>query len=68
MLHVVPPHDPLESNADRREAVRRRATPTLVPVTVATFAVLVVGLATDPSLVVVALATFAAGLVVGRRL
>jgi hypothetical protein len=68
MLHVVPPHDPLESNTDRREGVRRRATPTLLSIAAAAFAVLVVGFAVRPTLVAVAVATFAAGLVVGRRL
>jgi hypothetical protein len=67
MLHVVPPHPPLESDEDRRDAVRRRATPTLLTVGVA---VCIGGvlLLSQPQLAVVVLVTFAAGLVVGRRL
>lgn len=66
MLHVVPPHPSLESDEDRREAVRRRATPTLLTVGVVTVAG--VALLLSQPMAAVALVTFAAGLAVGRRL
>lgn len=68
MIYVIPPHAPLESNEDKREAVRRRAASTVVSLAALLFVSLLVALLTCPWPVSVALVTFGVGFVVGRRL
>jgi hypothetical protein len=68
MVQIVPPHTPLESPEDQRDAVRRRAAPTATSVATVTCVVLAVGLFTYPVLLSAAFATFGVGLVVGHRL
>jgi hypothetical protein len=68
MVQTAPPHTPLESTEDQREAVGRRAAPAVTSVSVVACVVLVVGLLSHPVLLSVALATFGVGLVLGRRL
>jgi hypothetical protein len=66
--HIVPPHTPLESNADRRDAVRRRATPALVSTGIALVVLVAVVLWTYPVVGTLVLSTFCVGVVLGRRL
>ncbi|AUV82088.1 hypothetical protein C2R22_10870 [Salinigranum rubrum] len=66
--HIVPPHTPLESNADRRDAVRRRATSALVSTGIVLIALVAVALWTYPVVGSLVLSTFCVGVVLGRRL
>jgi hypothetical protein len=66
--YIVPPHTPLESNADRRDAVRRRATPALVSAAIAAAVVVAVVLWTYPVVATLTLSTFCVGVALGRRL
>ncbi|WP_372912185.1 hypothetical protein [Salinigranum sp.] len=66
--HIVPPHTPLESNADRRDAVRRRATPALVSAVIVAAALAAVVLWTYPVVATLAVSTFCVGVGLGRRL
>jgi hypothetical protein len=68
MVQIVPPHTPLESHEDQRDAVQRRAAPAVTSVAIVACVVLAVGLLTYPVLLSAAFATFGVGLVVGRRL
>jgi hypothetical protein len=68
MVQMNPPHPSLESNAARRDAVRRRAVPVAVSLALLVAVVVAVSALCDPKLAAVGLATFGGGVAAGRRL